>query len=170
MLIVYAPTRDRFAALSAGVIFLAFPFVVYWSPLLRIDMLALALSLAGLCLLVGQPVSSRRLVGIALLLVAAIYTRQSYGLAAPFAAFVWLLARDWRQALRLAGLVSGLGLILFLVLNGLTHGGFFFNIVTANVNEFRLELLEYNWNRMREAAHLLYIGEPRSSSPRAGIR
>ena len=75
MLIVYAPTRDRFAALSAGVIFLAFPFVVYWSPLLRIDMLALALSLAGLCLLAdglkeGQPVSLRRLAGVALLLVA----------------------------------------------------------------------------------------------------
>ena len=164
MLIVYAPTRDRFAALSAGMIFLTFPFVVYWSPLLRIDMLALALSLAGLCLLAdglkeGQPVSSQRLVGVALLLVAAIYTRQSYGLAAPFAAFVWLLARDWRQALRLAVLVSGVGLVLFLVLNGLTHGGFFFNIVTANVNEFRLELLEYNWNRMLEAALiLLYIG------------
>src|SRR5687768_5482143 len=89
MLIVYAPTRDRFAALSAGMIFLAFPFVLYWSPLLRIDMLALALSLAGLCLLAaglkgGQPVSPRRLIGVALLLVAAIYTRQSYGLAAPF--------------------------------------------------------------------------------------
>lgn len=157
MLIVYAPTRDRFAALSAGLIFPAFPFVLYWSPLLRIDMLALALSLAGLCLLAdglkeGQPVSPRRLTGIALLLVAAIYTRQSYGLAAPFAAFVWLLARDWRQALRLAVLVSGFGLALFLIFNGLTHGGFFFNIVTANVNEFRLDLLEYNWGRVREAA------------------
>jgi hypothetical protein len=154
-LIVYAPTRDRFAALSAGLIFLAFPFVVYWSPLLRIDMLALALSLAGLCLLVWRPVSSRRLVGVALLLVAAIYTRQSYALAAPFAAFVWLLARDWRQALKLTALVGGLALILFLVLNGLTRGGFFFNIVTANVNEFKLELLEYNWDRLREAALIL---------------
>ena len=157
MLIVYAPTRDRFAALSAGLIFLAFPFVVYWSPLLRIDMLALALSLAGLYLLAeasaeGQPVSSRRLTGVSLLLVAALYTRQSYGLAAPFAAFVWLLARDWRQAARLAVLVGGLGLVLFLVLNGLTRGGFFFNIVTANVNEFRLGLLGYHWDRLREAA------------------
>ena len=154
-LIVYAPTRDRFAALSAGLIFLAFPFVVYWSPLLRIDMLALALSLAGLCLLVWQPVSSRRLVGVAFLLVAAIYTRQSYALAAPFAAFVWLLARDWRQALKLTALVGGLALALFLMLNGLTRGGFFFNIVTANVNEFQLELLEYNWDRLREAALIL---------------
>ena len=164
MLIVYAPTRDRFAALSAGLIFPAFPFVLYWSPLLRIDMLALALSLAGLCLLAdglkeGQPVSPRRLIGVALLLVAAIYTRQSYGLAAPFAAFVWLLAHDWRQALKLAGLVSGLGLVLFLALNSLTHGGFFFNIVTANVNAFSVDLLKFNWDRVREAALiLLFIG------------
>src|SRR5687768_14877192 len=160
MLIVYAPTRDRFAALSAGLIFPAFPFVLYWSPLLRIDMLALALSLAGLCLLAdsfkeGQPASPRRLVGVALLLVAAIYTRQSYGLAAPFAAFVWLLARDWRQALRFAALVSGFGAVLFLILNGLTRGGFFFNIVTANVNEFSVDLLEYNWERLRDTTFIL---------------
>jgi 4-amino-4-deoxy-L-arabinose transferase-like glycosyltransferase len=157
-LIVYSQTRDRIAALSAGLVLLAFPFVVYWSPLLRIDMLALALSLAGLCLLVWKPVTSRGLVGVALLLTAAIFTRQSYGLAAPFAAFVWLVVRDWRPALKLALLVGGLSLFLFLLLNTLTRGGFFFNIVTANVNEFKMDLLEYNWERVREAALiLLYI-------------
>ena len=157
MLIVYASTRDRFAALSAGLIFLGFPFVVYWSPLLRIDMLALALSLGGLCLLVWEPVSTKRLAGVALLLVAAIYTRQSYGLAAPLAAFVWLLARDWRQAFTLTLLVGGIGLGLFLLLNILTQGGFFFNIVTANVNEFSFDLLASNWDRFREAAFILLI-------------
>ena len=158
VLIVYSQTRDRIAALSAGLVLLAFPFVVYWSPLLRIDMLALALSLAGLCLLVWKPVTPRGLVGVALLLTAAIFTRQSYGLAAPFAAFVWLVVRDWRQALKLALLVGGLSLFLFLLLNTLTRGGFFFNIVTANVNEFKMDLLEYNWERVREAALiLLYI-------------
>src|SRR5574341_1556732 len=151
-LIVYALTRDHFAALSAGGIFLAFPFVVYWSPLLRIDMFALALSLSGLYLLVRELFSTRRLVGTALLLVAAIYTRQSYALAAPFAAFVSLLARDWRRALSFAALVGGLSLALFLILNIFTRGGFYFNIVTANVNEFKLDLLEDNWDRLREAA------------------
>lgn len=155
VLIVYSQTRDRIAALSAGIVLLAFPFVVYWSPLLRIDMLALALSLAGLCLLVWKPVTPRRLAGVALLLTAAIFTRQSYGLAAPVAAFVWLLGRDWRQAIRLALLVSGMGLALFLLLNTLTRGGFFFNIVTANVNEFRMDLLEDNWERLKEAALIL---------------
>ena len=76
-LIVYSQTRDRIAGFSAGLMLLAFPYVVYWSPLLRIDMLALALSLGGLCLLVWKPVTPRRLVGVALLLTAAIFTRQS---------------------------------------------------------------------------------------------
>jgi hypothetical protein len=97
------------------------------------------------------------LIGVALLLTAAIFTRQSYGLAAPLAAFVWLLARDWRQAIRLALLVGGLGLFLFLLINSLTQGGFLFNIVTANVNEFRIDLLKYNWDRVREAALLPLI-------------
>jgi hypothetical protein len=159
MLIVYRTTRDRVAAFVAGLVLLAFPFVVYWSPLLRIDMLALALSLGGLCALVWKPASTARLIGVALLLVAAIYTRQSYGLAAPLAAFVWLLARDWRQALILALLVGGVGAGSFLLLNTLTAGGFFFNIVTANVNEFSIDLLRFNWDRFREAALIpLIIG------------
>src|SRR6185503_18164271 len=131
--LIYTLTRDRFAAAGAAATFIAFPFVLYWSPLLRIDLLALALSLSALCMLVSEPFSARRLVVTAVLLVAAIYTRQSYALAAPLAAFVWLLTRDWRQALCLTALVGGLSLALFFILNGLTHGGFYFNIVTANV-------------------------------------
>jgi hypothetical protein len=93
----------------------------------------------------------------ALLLVAAVYTRQSYGLAAPLAVFVWLLTQDWRQALKLAGLVGGIGLVLFLVLNLLTQGGFFYNIVTANVNEFNWETVERHWRDLRETAPILLI-------------
>ena len=153
-LIIYSLARDRFAAWSAAFIFLTFPFVFYWSPLLRIDMFALALSLSGLCVLVLDTPSARRLVGASLLLVAAIYTRQSYALAAPLAAFVWLWAHDWRQALRLTALVGGLSLALFFILNGLTRGGFYLNIVTANVNEFKLDLLIFNWDRLRDAAFI----------------
>jgi len=152
--IIYVTTNDRFAALSTGFTFLAFPFVVFWSPLLRIDMLALALSLGGLCLLATLPISRRNFIIAALLLVGAIFTRQSYALAAPLAGFAWLLACDWRGALRLAVLVGGLTLVLFFTLNELTHGGFYFNIVTANINEFKMELLKYNWERFKEAAFI----------------
>jgi hypothetical protein len=107
--------------------------------------------------LTWQPDSPKWFVASALLLVAAIYTRQSYALAAPLAGFVWLLTRDWKQALRLAGLVGGLSLILFLILNVGTGGGFYFNVVTANVNEFRIDNLKYHWNEFRDAALILLL-------------
>lgn len=156
-LIIYSCTRDRFAAWSASFIFLAFPFVMFWSPLLRIDMLALAFSLAGLCVLTWQPNSHKLFISAALLLVAATYTRQSYALAAPLAGFVWLLARDWKQAFKFAGLVGGLSLILFLILNAWTQGGFYFNIVTANVNEFKMDQLKYHWDQFRKATLILLL-------------
>ncbi|MGD1995122.1 MAG: glycosyltransferase family 39 protein, partial [Anaerolineae bacterium] len=156
-LIVYAHSQDRLAAAVTGLLLLAIPYVVHWSSFARVDMLALALGTAGLYVVTRWPTTWRGLIVSALLLVAAIYTRQSYGLAAPLAAFVWLLTQDWRQALKLAGLVGGIGLILFLVLNALTQGGFFFNIVTANVNEFDIETLKRFWRDLRETVYILLI-------------
>jgi len=157
-LIVYAHSQDRLAATVTGLTFLAIPYVVHWSSFARVDMLALALSTAGLYVVVRWPMGWRGLLVSALLLVAAIYTRQSYGLAAPLAAFIWLLlTQNWRQALKLAGLVGGVSLALFLALNVLTGGGFFYNIVTANVNEFDLERLQRNWSDLWAAAPVLLI-------------
>ncbi len=157
-LIVHRATRDCIAGIVGGLVFLAFPFVVVWSSLARIDLLALALSLAGLCLLVHQPVSRRRLVAAALLLVAAIYTRQSYALAAPLAAFVWLLAKaGFRRALGLTAIVAGSSGALYLALNVATQGGFHFNIVTANVNEWSADRLSWNLDRFTGTAAILSL-------------
>lgn len=136
-LITHTFSHNRFAALVAAITFLAIPFVVYWSSLLRIDLLALLFSMAGLWLIARWPASRWAMIGGGLLLLAAIYTRQSYALAAPLAAFAWLWQQQGRRrALELAGLVAGLGLILFLVLTLLTSGGFFLHVVRANVNPF----------------------------------
>ncbi len=164
-LILRRLTGDRLAALVGALTLLALPYTRYWGPLYRIDALALCLSLAALWVLVRFMPSSESatsanpalshdrggrgarpalaVVAVALLLTAAIYTRQSYGLAAPLAAFVWLWSQGLRrQALLLAGLLAGLGLSLFVLLNLVTGGGFFFNIVTANINELKVELLQ----------------------------
>jgi hypothetical protein len=158
-LIIYTYTQDRIAAGLTGMLFLAIPYVVHWSSLLRVDLLALALSLAGLYVLIRWPAARLSTIVGALLLVAAIYTRQSYALAAPLAALIWLCAHNWRQAIVLAALVGGLTLALFLVLNVITRGGFYFNIVTANVNEFGMERLEWNLRRLRDTLpYLLFMG------------
>ncbi len=156
-LIVRTYSQDRMAAAVTATLFLAIPYVVGWSPLARVDMLALAFSTAGLYVLARWPTTRRGLLIAVSLLVAAIYTRQSYGLAAPLAVFVWLWTHDRQQALRLAAIVGGTGLGLFLILNVLTRGGFFFNVVTANVNEFDIERLERHWRDLRKAIPILLI-------------
>lgn len=143
-LIVHTTTRDRVAAVIAGLSLAAWPYVVLWSTLARIDNLALALSLGGLWVLVRWPKTTWGLLIGGFLLVAAIYTRQSYALAAPLAAFVWLWSEaGWRRAFGLAAWVGGLSAALFAVLYAATGGGFFLHIVTANVNAYSIDTVRH---------------------------
>jgi hypothetical protein len=156
--IVYTLHKNRAVAVATSLIFLAMPYVLHWSGLLRVDMLALACSTAALFLLVRWPAERWSLVAAGLLLVAAIYSRQSYGLAAPLAALVWLWTQQgWRRALTLALIVGGLALALFVILNLLTGGGFFFHIITANANEFGWERLGRHLNELGQAIPLMLI-------------
>ena len=158
-LTLHALTRDRLAALAGALIFPAMPYVVRWSSLARVDLLGLALSWAGLFVVVRWPHRRWSVVAAGLCLVVAVYTRQTYALAAPLAAFVWLLARGQRRrALELAGFAGGAALILFGVLNVLTGGGFFLNTVTANLNDFRWERVSLNALGALLACPLLLIG------------
>lgn len=155
-LTVHQLTQDRLAGFAAGLLLFSIPYVRAWAPLCRVDPLALGLSWGGLYLLVRGG-GRRGLVGAAILLTAAIYTRQSYGLAAPLAGFAWLLGGGasnlerrlaLRQVLTLAVYVGGLGLSLLVLLNLLTNGGFFYNIVTANINAFQLPILKNHLLRL----------------------
>jgi ABC-type sugar transport system permease subunit len=151
-------TRDKTASVVGGLTFLAVPFVLYWSSLDRVDMLGLALSWGALYAIVRRP-DRGGVILAALLLVAAVYTRQTYVLAAPLAALAWLLARGQRrQAFRLVIITVGLGLLLLGILSALTKGGFFFHTVTANANEFRWELVSGNLSFMGGIMPLLLLG------------
>ncbi|MBN1261463.1 MAG: hypothetical protein JXB35_12365 [Anaerolineae bacterium] len=141
-LTIRALTRDWLAAVAGGLLLLAAPHVLAWSPLFRVDALALALSWGALFVIARWPGRRWSLFVTAGMVLAAVFTRQSYGLAAPFAAFVWLLRHHPRhRAFELATWTGGVGLALFLLLNALTRGGFYFNIVTANVNRFEMRTL-----------------------------
>jgi hypothetical protein len=144
-LTLQALTRDRLAALAGALIFPAMPYVVRWSSLSRVDSLGLALSWAGLFVVARWPQKRWSVFVSALLLVAAVYTRQTYILAAPLAAFVWLVAQGQRhRALQTAAIAGGACLLLFAALNISTSEGFFLNTVTANLNDFRWERVSLN--------------------------
>lgn len=151
---IRALTGDRFAALAGGAMLLSFPYVLHWSALCRVDCLALGLSCAALALVVRRREGRAGWIGAAFLLAAAVYTRQSFALAAPFAAFVWLLrAGPRRTAFLFAAWTAGICIALFTLISLLTGGGFYFNIVEANINT-------YHWSRT-----VAFLREFLSSAP-----
>jgi 4-amino-4-deoxy-L-arabinose transferase-like glycosyltransferase len=130
-------TRNHLAGLVGMLLLPALPYILHWAGFVRVDSLALAASWGGLYAVVRWPEMRKGLLIAALCLTAAIFTRQSYGLAAPLAAFVWLLSqKPRRKAFELAIWTGGLSVALFILFNVLTGGGFYFNLVTANVNPF----------------------------------
>jgi|GEM_PF-566648 hypothetical protein len=143
--LVWQTTRQRLAAVIAALAFLGSPYVYHWAPLFRVDLLGLLSSVAGLYVLwrankPQRPFTDYSLYLAAILFLLGLYTKQSF-LAAPLAALLWLLFRDWRRALLLAGLLLLLGLPPFLLLNQATQGGFAFGLLSANVNPFSARLL-----------------------------
>jgi hypothetical protein len=156
-LTLYSLTSDGLAAAIGGLLLLTFPYMQYWSLLFRIDLLALMFSWAAIWVSVRWGVDRRWGIPLAAsLFVASIYTRQSYLLAGPVSVAGWLfLTGQRRKAIELALLTGGISLVLFLLINLLTRGGFYLNIVTANVNPF-------SWERARNnlillLAHAYYL-------------
>jgi hypothetical protein len=137
-------TEDRLAAVVAGLAFLCLPPVVVFGQFDRVDMVGLALSLTALWLVVGQPAGSRGIVGASLLMVAAIYTRQSYLLTAPVTAIVWLLSQRRPRAAVVFTVIVGLSCLMAMVaLNAATAGGFFFHTVTATRGSMSVNRLRF---------------------------
>jgi hypothetical protein len=117
----------------ASLAFLSCTPVTIWAPLMRVDLLACALSLAGLVLAI-RAVDRPALIHLAgLAFVLAIYTKQ-VSVAAPAVAFLALLFVAPRVAW--AGIVStvGLGAGVLIALGLLTGGGFLRHVFLYNIN------------------------------------
>ncbi len=136
-LILYTLTGDSIASAIGGLTLLAFPYLLQGSVFNRVDALALALSLGGLYATVRWPGHRRGPWVAGLLFTATAFTNTRYALAAPLTAIVWLWHLEHRRpAFRLAAIVTGSCLGLFLCLNLITQGGFYRNTVMANLTSF----------------------------------
>jgi len=158
-LILNTLTGDRIASAIGGLTLLAFPYLLQGSILNRVDALALALSLGGLYTTVRWP-SHRQGPWVAgLLFTAAAFTNPRYALAAPLTALVWLWHLEHRrQAFRLAAIVTGSCLGLFLSLNLITQGGYYLNTVLANSTSFSWYTVTGYWLNLYLYAGFLVIG------------
>ena len=154
-----ALTRDRIAAALGGLTFLAFPYILQGSVLNRVDALALAWSLGGLYTTLRWPGDRKGTWAAGLLFTGAAFTNPRFALVAPFTALVWLWhLQHRREALRLAAIVIGNCLGLFLGLNLFTGGGFILNTVLANWTSFSWYTVTSDWVNLYLQAGYLVIG------------
>jgi hypothetical protein len=138
-------------AVAAGLIFVGAPYTYHWAPLFRVDLVGLALTVGGLyAVYLASPPSAGLGAGPArgrevrqgllwlavVLFVAGLYAKQSF-LFAPAAALAYLFFFvDRWQAIKMAAAMAVLGGGLFLLINTLTGGGFWYGLVASNVNPF----------------------------------
>lgn len=119
-LLVHRRTGSRWAGTVAAASILAIPVFLVWATLMRIDMVGLACSVAGLCLFDR----GRRLAGI-VLMALGVFTRWTN--LAPIAAALGglLLQRRWRAAVGWGAAQLAVIASLILAAHLVTRGGMF---------------------------------------------
>jgi hypothetical protein len=133
---------------TAGLVSLTCYPVAVWSALMRVDMVAVALSLGGLCL---SMLALRKPILIylaAIAFVGAVFTKQTM-LAAPGAAFLVLIVLKPGLAVRGISACVVLGLVILCGLSIATHGEFTHHIFAYNINRFSL-------SRLRDVVHIVH--------------
>ena len=139
--------RVRLFALGARVLlvaaFLAIPIVREWAVVVRVDMLGVALGLWALVLV--QRNSGRSVLWAAPLLALSLLVKPSL-LAAPGAALLWLLFRDWRRALLVGLLAGAIGGIAVGLLEYASGGWFLLHVIAANANAWDAQLAYGFWH------------------------
>lgn len=149
--IVHTETRNRFSAALAGLFFIGSPYLYHWVPLFRVDLIGLAFAFAGVYIIwkfsQQSTVNSRqsnRFTGYWLLatvfFLLALYTKHTL-IAAPAAAFFALWTRNRKHAIAFALALGISGGAIYLLIDGLTRGGFTAGLIESNATVFLFDQL-----------------------------
>jgi len=149
---------SRMSAVAFGLMFPTLIVVQGWTWLLRVDLLALVFSLAGVYVFCG---AARRGIGenagrslplpywvAAALLVAAIFVKYTF-LAAPAACVLYLMIqRRWKEAGRFVGIGVGLSGGALAITAGLTRGTIFTHLFLTHPDPFSWQVYLLRTSRM----------------------
>jgi hypothetical protein len=128
------------AGTAAGLTTLSFIPIYVWSPLMRVDMMALLLTLIGFWFGLKSYDRPNLIYVASLFFVAAVFAKQTT-ISAPIATFGLMIWLKPRLALKGVSTCIISGLITLGALNYITDGGFFKHIFFYNINVFDLERL-----------------------------
>jgi hypothetical protein len=127
-------------AATAGLTFFCFYPVVTCSPLMRVDMLAIALSFLGVWCATGTENRPWQLYVAMVLFVLAAFTKQTC-IIAPLATMAVVALVNPKRALKVSCFGLLLGSVALLIMTWATNGGFLRHIVLYNVNRYSLRLV-----------------------------
>lgn len=123
------------AGAFAGPAAISLPLIEKWALVMRVDMLAIALGLAGMWFALRSVSQSRQVYLASLCFVAAMFTKQT-SVAAPAAAFATLLLIKPKTAWLGIGASVAIGSLALLALVFSTHGGILNHLIFYNINRF----------------------------------
>jgi len=126
------------SAVAAGLLVLCLPVVRTWGLMMRVDMVAIMLSMMGLLMAAWSNGRFWGTLGALLLCVASVFTKQTQ-LPAGVAVFLIALLCNPRGALAAAAVAGAVGLGALELMEELTGNGFLQNIIGYNVNRLSLQ-------------------------------
>ena len=138
---VYRAERHRTLAAISGLVFLASNYIYHVGPLFRQHLFMVMFETLAVVALATVPDMSdragrrRALATGMVFLLAAGYTKQ-LAVATCAAVFVWLFIHNPRRSLVWGLLFAGVAGAIFLLIDRLTGGQWWLNIISANVNPF----------------------------------
>ncbi|HEY0068962.1 MAG TPA: hypothetical protein VGE04_03245 [Chloroflexia bacterium] len=122
--IVVAVTRERLAGAIGATAWWSLGVVTFWGSLVKPDMTAVALGVAGLWWLIARP--ERQAWWALAFFLAAFYTKQT-AIAAAAAGIFWLLVTRPRMGLGFAGAYAVGALVPSAILTWMTNGGYYYH-------------------------------------------
>jgi len=133
----------------AGLLLLTFMPVQLWSLLMRVDMVALSLSLGGVACAIASFRRPALIYAAVILFVLAVFTKQTL-VAAPLATLGVVLVRTPGQGVRAVAFGITLGGVALAALEAATGGGFVRHVFVYNLNRFDLNVaVDATWMWLR---------------------
>lgn len=131
-------TRSIALALTFGLIYLTIPNIQRWAWLLRVDLLGIAFTIAGLIAFSWRFDRERAGVLAPLLFAAGLLVKPTL-IAAPAACFLALIARRrFREAATLTGVTAASFGLVMAIFAGVTHGAALVDVFLSHPDAFSL--------------------------------
>lgn len=144
-MIVWQGTGQILPGILGGGLLITMPLGIgTWGPFNRVDSLALFWSMLTV-FLVLRYAGTRKVYWAIPFAVLTIYTRQDL-VDGIFAAFCFLVVKDWRRSIWVAIITTAIVFGLFILLQVWTHGAFYLNTVTDNNNQLNWGTTMGDWS------------------------